>query len=389
VKATKPKTIGLLVGVVVIGTASLYLAKHLVNLPEKAPASEQLSAGISLFEEKRYPDAKAKLEECYEKSRNEEVKNQALLYLSRVHSALGDRDKAGEFWTKVTETASMGSQHAEAFYSLGKLQSAGGNAKAREAARAFYAKAVDAASGSRFGDLAEVEVATMLLDEGNVRGAKQILDKVSGKGKDYPSLKKATYTLNMKSLFSPIMTEVPACEYYVVKSGDSLEKISKMFGTTVDLLQIGNGIADPRKIQIGKRIKVITGKFQLKISKTKRRLQLMSGDVVLNEYPIGTGKFGSTPVGKFRINDKVKEPPWFREGRSIPYGDPENVLGTRWMALESVDNKTGLKGYGIHGTSDDSSIGKESSQGCIRLLNKDVEELFSVLPIGTEVTIED
>jgi lipoprotein-anchoring transpeptidase ErfK/SrfK len=184
------------------------------------------------------------------------------------------------------------------------------------------------------------------------------------------------------------MTEVPKSEHYGVEEGDTLDAIAKRFGTTADLLKESNRV-DPRRLQIGKRLKVVTGKFGLKISKSRYILQLLSGDVVLNEYSVGTGKFGKTPVGEFRIADKVKEPPWFRNGRVIRYGDPENVLGTRWMKLESTDGQTELTGYGIHGTDDESSIGKKRSEGCIRLLNRDVEELYKIVPVGTEVTIED
>ena len=45
------------------------------------------------------------------------------------------------------------------------------------------------------------------------------------------------------------------------------------------------------------------------------------------------------------------------------------------------------KGYGIHGSVDPSDIGKYVTAGCVRLANPDVEELFAILPVGTDVTI--
>jgi len=48
-----------------------------------------------------------------------------------------------------------------------------------------------------------------------------------------------------------------------------------------------------------------------------------------------------------------------------------------------------VKGYGIHGTWDDSSIGKAESAGCIRMRNQDVEQLFVLVPMGTVVTITE
>jgi lipoprotein-anchoring transpeptidase ErfK/SrfK len=46
-------------------------------------------------------------------------------------------------------------------------------------------------------------------------------------------------------------------------------------------------------------------------------------------------------------------------------------------------------GYGIHGTWDKESLGKQSSAGCIRLQNSDIEELFTIIPLHTKVKIID
>jgi len=46
-------------------------------------------------------------------------------------------------------------------------------------------------------------------------------------------------------------------------------------------------------------------------------------------------------------------------------------------------------GYGLHGTTDPKSLGKQVTQGCVRLSNSDVEELYTIVPIGTEVVIVD
>jgi len=389
VKTSKPIVISLLVGIVVIGTAALYFTKFLADFSPKSSLDEVLSAGIELFEKKQYQDARAKFEECYEKApEGSNLGNRALLFISRCYGAQGAGEKAAEFWGKVIENPAMRANHAEAFYSLATLRSAGGTAEDRHAAEDYCKKAAAVGSGSRFEDLAKIELASLMLGKDNLAGAQQILQKLLKEKKDYPQLKRAMFKLRMKLLFSPAITEVPESQYYVVQGGDTLEAISKRFGTTADLLKESNNV-DPRRLQIGKRLKVVTGKFRLKVSKSRNILQLLSGDMVLNEYRIGTGKFSSTPVGEFKIVDKVKEPPWFKDGRVIRYGDPENVLGTRWMKLESVDEQSQLSGYGIHGTDDESSIGKESSQGCIRLFNRDVEELYKIVPVGTEVTIED
>ena len=97
-----------------------------------------------------------------------------------------------------------------------------------------------------------------------------------------------------------------------------------------------------------------------------------------------------TPAVEFFVYDKIIEPPWTRpeDNRHIEYGDPENVLGTRWMALRSINNPS-LKGFGIHGTWERDSIGIQSSAGCVRMFNEDVEELFDIIPRKSRVIIEN
>jgi lipoprotein-anchoring transpeptidase ErfK/SrfK len=48
-----------------------------------------------------------------------------------------------------------------------------------------------------------------------------------------------------------------------------------------------------------------------------------------------------------------------------------------------------VSGYGIHGTWDEASIGKAESAGCVRMRNAEVEQLYTLLPNGTEVAIEE
>ncbi|MDD2679723.1 MAG: L,D-transpeptidase, partial [Candidatus Omnitrophica bacterium] len=103
---------------------------------------------------------------------------------------------------------------------------------------------------------------------------------------------------------------------------------------------------------------------------------------IIKTYIVSTGKDNSTPVGNFKITSKLINPVWFKTGAVVPAGSPENILGTRWMGLN-------MPSYGIHGTTDPQSLGKPVTQGCVRMANSDVEELYAIIPIGTEVTIVD
>jgi hypothetical protein len=55
---------------------------------------------------------------------------------------------------------------------------------------------------------------------------------------------------------------------------------------------------------------------------------------------------------------------------AVPFGHPDNPLGTRWIAWFDEGGKTS---YGIHGTADGNTVGGRVSRGCIRLTNRDVE----------------
>lgn len=195
--------------------------------------------------------------------------------------------------------------------------------------------------------------------------------------------------LNVLLVMNPQM--MPEKTEYVVKAGDKIEKIARKHGTTAELIQKSNGLSNPGLIKAGDRLMVMTGKFAVRISKGRNDLLVSLNNDFFRRYTVTTGKFGKTPVGNFVISDKIKEPVWWRpDGKRIPFGHPENILGTRWMSLKAADPSTpDVKGYGIHGTWDESSLGKAESAGCIRMRNSDVEELYTLFPLGTSVTITE
>ena len=182
--------------------------------------------------------------------------------------------------------------------------------------------------------------------------------------------------------------------WYVVQSGDSLSKIKKKFNTTIELIKLLND-RQTDLIRVGERLLVFKGSttnnenaFSIIVSKSKNTLDLMLHERLFKRYSVGTGKFGKTPEVDFFVYDKIEEPPWTRpsDNKVIEYGDPENVLGTRWFALKSPKNPE-LTGFGIHGTWERDSIGYQSSDGCVRMFNEDVEELFKLIPRNTIVKI--
>ena len=101
-------------------------------------------------------------------------------------------------------------------------------------------------------------------------------------------------------------------------------------------------------------------------------------------FSVATGKEAvDTPEGLFTIVTKFKDPEY--SSKRIPAESPNNPLGSRWMGIDA--RETNGRVYGIHGTNREDSIGKHASSGCIRMNNREVEQLFARIPLGTKVLI--
>jgi len=116
------------------------------------------------------------------------------------------------------------------------------------------------------------------------------------------------------------------------------------------------------------------------VSIPDRKLALFENGKVIRIYRVAVGNSSTpSPVGEFKIVNRVANPTYYHKGQVIAAGK-SNPVGTRWMGLSA-------KGYGIHGTNQPNSIGKAASTGCIRMSKKDLEELFAIMDVGDAVQI--
>ena len=119
---------------------------------------------------------------------------------------------------------------------------------------------------------------------------------------------------------------------------------------------------------------------QIVISIADRQLAVVDNGQVLKTYPIAVGsRRMPSPDGDFVIVNHAKDPT-YRHGNTEIAPGKDNPLGSRWMGLS-------LKGYGIHGTNVQSSVGKAASHGCFRMRKQDVEELYTMVQVGDIVTV--
>jgi len=231
-----------------------------------------------------------------------------------------------------------------------------------------------------------LDIVDKYLKEGKKYEARNILSdffinkKIAEKQKE---TKELLDKLNEDLIFSP--SPSPDATMYIVQPGDVLARIAKQFNTNYELIMKINGKTSTR-LNIGYQLKILTGKTKILISKSDFTLTLLLNDHYVKQYRVATGKNDKTPVGTFEVKNKMKEPVWYSpDGGVFPYGHKENILGTRWIGFKDKPN---LHGYGIHGTTQPETIGTAASNGCIRMLNSDVEELYDFVTLDTEIVIQ-
>lgn len=229
----------------------------------------------------------------------------------------------------------------------------------------------------------QLRTAQRLVESSELQEARSILLKVLQATDNQVALGRARKILdkiNIDLLTTP--RRMPGKTEYIVESGDSLDRIARKYGVNIELIQESNDIKGAL-IHPGQRLRIPTGDFSILADKSDNTLTVFYNGEYFKNYRVGTGKHDKTPTGESKITDRIIHPTWWQpDGKAIPYGSPDNLLGTHWLALD-------IRGYGIHGTWEPETIGKHESEGCIRMHNEDVEELYTIIPIGTPVTIQE
>lgn len=117
-----------------------------------------------------------------------------------------------------------------------------------------------------------------------------------------------------------------------------------------------------------------------------RRVYVYRGDAVEVSYPVAVGRAGwETPTGSYEVMTMIEDPSWENPftGAVIPAG-PNNPLGDRWIGFWTDGNNF----IGFHGTPNEGSVGRAASHGCVRMYNRDINELFALVEVGTSVVVE-
>jgi len=196
---------------------------------------------------------------------------------------------------------------------------------------------------------------------------------------------------------------------YTFKSGETpagVERKLKLHVPAQLMVKI-NALPDASKFRAGADYKLIKGPFHAIVYKSIFKMDLYlwrKADklptVFIKRYDVGLGKNDSTPVGRWRLgcgalvdaNGKRERgkllraawnpPPNSGSTPRIEYNMPGYPFGSKgmWISLVGTDKNTRkLTDYGIHSTNDPSTISKQSSLGCIRMRDNDIQEVYDRL----------
>ncbi|MDF2961574.1 MAG: ErfK/YbiS/YcfS/YnhG family protein [Paenibacillus sp.] len=200
-----------------------------------------------------------------------------------------------------------------------------------------------------------------------LRSAIDAYTRKNGKAPDGLEALNQPYPLNVLPGFTPFMQQL----YDQQKDQLAVETPNQPpanISTPLTAVHTAVPVTNPAP-GAGGLIKPLTEPVRIVVDKTNYRLAVISGQMIVRSYPVGLGA-DKTPEGTFEITEKVRN----------PNGKSNGDFGSRGMTLSDTL-------YAIHGTNKPSSIEKDQSLGCVRMLQADVEELFDMVPLGTSVTI--
>jgi L,D-transpeptidase ErfK/SrfK len=188
----------------------------------------------------------------------------------------------------------------------------------------------------------------------------------------------------------------------VVQEGEDFNKIAHQYDVGYFELVKANPEVDPVKPEVG-TVLIIPTRYILPnapregvvINLAEMRLYYFpKNSQEVWTFPVGIGRQGSqTPNGYMTVLEHMDHPAWHspesirieraKEGIIIPKvvpPGPENPLGEYALRLS-------LRTYLIHGTNDNSGVGRRSSSGCIRMYPEDIEKLYRTIKNGDAILV--
>lgn len=232
-------------------------------------------------------------------------------------------------------------------------------------------------------DFALYHLAKISYDLDDLAQARTNLEQIL-KRPDSPARDEAEFLLgdiNMRLLKSP--QPGPDDILYTIKKGDSIWKLERELKVPGDLI-VGINNLRPNALTVGMQIKIPKITPSLVIDKARRTLTIKNGGAFLKKYRVGIHRLDSrVPAGEYTIQQKLDKGVDYTDphtGATIKAGDPSNPLGTKFLQLR--------RDIGIHGTTNPELVGTYTDVGWIMMLDKDLEEIYTLVRKGTPVSIK-
>lgn len=237
-----------------------------------------------------------------------------------------------------------------------------------------------------------ITTAQPLIEAGKYVEARKLLNDALTNEKS-PSIKaelrQLLATVADKTIFSDRqIAGDPLIDIYTLQNGDNLVNVARRHDVPSEVIALVNALKNPDNVPAGKTIKIPKGPFHATVVQSEFRIDLYLQDTYVRSYPVGLGKEKRTPNGVWKVVDRIPNPTYYPSESAehkevVAGGDPKNPLGLYWLKLEGVEGDTvGQVGYGIHGTNQPDSIGKNESLGCVRMRNEDVAIVFKLMRPG-------
>ena len=178
-------------------------------------------------------------------------------------------------------------------------------------------------------------------------------------------------------------TVIYSTEHYIerphlVGRNETLEQIARRYKVPLQLLAKINGLVPSRPLQPGSQIKVVSGPFSAEINLAKHELTLRLPDGgYAGRFAVGVGRDVPRIDKSYRVYDKIETPP----GPVVTPGAASSgpLAKQKWIGLEGR--------LGIHVAANPADIGRSGADGGITLRAGDVDDLYDILSVGSQVVI--
>ena len=164
---------------------------------------------------------------------------------------------------------------------------------------------------------------------------------------------------------------------HVVRRGETLQDIADQYNVPWQLLQKINEVRDPEYPIPASSLKVMRGPFQAVVDMSAGEITLKLNRMYAGRFPISIGRDPEPLAGEYQVREKAENQPYYSsDGKTIAGDDPNNPFGRHWINLG--------REVAIHGSS---LTNEDPELGSISLSPKDADDIFSILSVGSKVTI--